>query len=475
MDKIYLGRRWNPRTGRTGRRVTYDLRSHLTLFGTTGCGKGATLEIPNLLRGLRRMSVVSIDPSGQNAAVTAAARRRAGRHVLMLNPFNLHVAGYPDMQDVGFNPLTTLDPAAPAFFEIAASLGDAMISVEGDSQIHFPNSARGLMTWLMMYVRLRDGDRANLGTVRDLLTGDLPATAEDAVAAGHPGLASLAWKYQKESKELEGVISTAETQSRWLLSDVMRASLAKNGVDFGRLKERPTTVFLILPAGRELETHGVWLRLAVTSALNALYARIGGTPTLFMLSEFAQLGKLASITAALGQGRKYGIRLWPVLQNMGQLRDIYGPQNSNTFIANSGCVVSFCAGDGDTAEWMSAFSGEQGVVGMSASADPHAPGGVRINYNEQRERVWAPGKTRELPEFHGLVWQFGKAEPQPVYCPPYWKIGACRRRARPDPYHPQAAGGGLHRRLRRVVRLAAGAALAAAVVVGIAWLRAGIG
>jgi type IV secretion system protein VirD4 len=40
----------------------------------------------------------------------------------------------------------------------------------------------------------------------------------------------------------------------------------------------------------------------------------------FMLSEFAQLGKLGPIETARSQGRKYGVRLWPVLQDIHQLR-----------------------------------------------------------------------------------------------------------------------------------------------------------
>ena len=42
---------------------------------------------------------------------------------------------------------------------------------------------------------------------------------------------------------------------------------------------------------------------------------------------------------------------------------------------------------------------------------------------------------RQLPDFHALVWKAGVSQPQPVYCPPYWDIAACRRVARPDPYH----------------------------------------
>jgi type IV secretion system protein VirD4 len=470
MDKILIGREWNPKSGRIGKPVTYDLRSHLTLIAPTGGGKGACIEIVNNLLGLRHMSQLSIDPSGQNAAVCAAARRRMGHTVLALNPFDLHVGQYPDLQDVGFNPVAMLpDPAAPNFTEEAMSLGDAMISVEGDSQKHFPESARGLLTWLMMFVRLVEGSKGNLGTVRDILTGDLQAAAKAAVATGHPRISSLAYKYTEDlSKELQSVVSTAETQTRWLLSDPMRDSLAKNGIDFGCLKDRYTSCFLILPGGTELENHAVWLRICVVSALNALYRRGGsGVPVLFLLSEFYQLGKLPPIKAAFGQARKYGIRLAPVLQDYGQLITLYGREGAGTFIANSGCVIGLTPGDFDTAEWMSKFSDEHGEIGVNASDDQRAPGGLRVSYTEQRERVWSPGKIRQLPQFHGLVWKFGSSQPQPVFLAPYWTIRACRRLARPDPYQPSSGGG----RRGRLVKRACAVALAlvgAAIIAG--WL-----
>jgi type IV secretion system protein VirD4 len=440
MDSIALGVRWNPETGSTGAAESYDLRSHITMIAPTGSGKGVTIEIPNGLLGLRRMSGLFIDPSGQNAAVCAEARRRMGHETIMLNPFNLHVGRYPDLRDVGFNPLATLDPKSPDFMKELMALGESSISVEGDSQKHFPESARGLMAWLMGLVRLVEGDRANLGTVRDMLTGDLRAAAQAAVATGHPGLKSLAYKYTEEiSRELASVISTAETQTKWLLDIPMRQSLScRNSFDFASLKNRKIFCSLILPAGTELELHGVWLRMVVTCALNALYRSgdAGKVPVLFMLSEFAQLGKVAPIRAAFGQARKYGIRLFPVLQNWGQLVDLYGPSGAWTFIANSGCLIGFNPGmDTETAEFYSKMSDERGAVMANASPDPQAPGGVRAGFGEGSERVWPPGKIRQLPDFHALVWKAGVSQPQPVYCPPHWDIAACRRVARRDPYH----------------------------------------
>ena len=373
MDSLALGVAWTPETGRTGKPVTFDLSSHITLLGPTRCGKGATLEIPNLLLGLHQTSIVSIDPTGQNACVTAEARRKAGSKVLVLNPQGLHVARYPDLQSCGCNPMVAgVEPQSPRFFEEAAAIGEAMIAVEGDSQRHFPESARGLITGLIMWVRLRDGDKAHLGTVLRLLTEaeetddkgkltkGLRYTAAQMVASQHFQIASLASRYIKDgSREIDSIRSTAETATRWLLSTPMREDLAKNGIDWGQLTKTPTTVFVILPA-EDLEFHSVWLKLTVACALNGIYRQAGEgrVLTLFMLAEFFALGHLKPVQAAMGQGAKYGVRLWPVLQDAGQLSTLYGRHGASTFIGNSGCVFAFTPGENDTAEFLSKHSGD---------------------------------------------------------------------------------------------------------------------
>jgi type IV secretion system protein VirD4 len=155
MVKIHLGVEWDPETGSTGAPVEVDLESNFELIAPPGAGKGAALEMFNLLIGLRGVSVVSIDPSGQNAAVCAEARRKAGNDVLCLNPFGLHVGMYPDLESVGCNPLASIDPLSPLFYQACAAIGEALIKLENDAQRHFPESARGLVTGLVMWEVLK--------------------------------------------------------------------------------------------------------------------------------------------------------------------------------------------------------------------------------------------------------------------------------------------------------------------------------
>lgn len=477
---IWLGRKWNIKTGRRGRPVSYRSDRHLTLFGPTGSGKGVSIEIPLLLM-LKGLSVISIDPKGQNAAVTARWRRRVSK-VLMLNPLDLLGLG-----SAGFNPLLGLMRApADRFFEYAASIAEALIKIDSQTQPYFAESARGLVQALLMWeviLARKDKRIPTLRNVRRMMTetnltdpdtgapiAGLRYHAAQMAAYGGPQIASLAGRFTETSREIAAIIGTADTQTRWLLSDAMAADLEKDGVDFATFKDTATTCFVILPA-EMLETHAgsVRLRLVVTSAFLSLYRRAGsgGLRTLFMLSEFAQLGKLDSMASALGQGRGYGVQLFPVLQDINQLRTIYGRDAANTFLGMSGATFGFTPNDPETAEWMSRRSGEVTELGMSASDDRQT--GPRVTYQQRRRRILPASDLFNIPEFHGLVWFAGQSRAQPVYAPPYWKIPALADRFDPDPYHAGSSAG-----IFRGSKLARVALLAGAFLIGGSlWLDAG--
>jgi type IV secretion system protein VirD4 len=237
MVAVYCGNAWNPATGEEGAPVLVDLESNFELIAPPGAGKGAALEIPNLLLGLRGCSVVSIDPSGQNAAVCAEARRRAGNRVVPLNPLGLHVARYPDLASCGCNPVANIDPRDRLFFQHCQAVADALIKIDSKDP-HWTESARGLITGLVMWevvkawrerrAPLLENIRAMLcePEVRDAdgtLRAGLRFHAAEMVTSGYWQIADLAGRYIREgSREIDSIISTARTQTEWLLSEPMR-------------------------------------------------------------------------------------------------------------------------------------------------------------------------------------------------------------------------------------------------------------
>ena len=231
------------------------------LFGPNGTGKGTRFLIPNLLS-INDRSIVVIDPKGELASVTADYRRTIS-DVVMLNPFNVLGLG-----SAGFNPLASLNPKSPNFYDDAAALGEALIKLEGKDP-HWSESAQGLIVALIMWEKLTKGDKANLENVREMLTepdrwesyvgedgkpherliGGLRYTATQMAIDGGYEIASLASRFAgRDTNELASIRSTGDTQTRWLLSKPMRDDLKKPGVDFQEA-ERETDDGLCDPSG----------------------------------------------------------------------------------------------------------------------------------------------------------------------------------------------------------------------------------
>jgi type IV secretion system protein VirD4 len=469
-DSLLLGREWNPETGRLGRPVFSPLRSHFSLIAPPGAGKGVSLEIPNLLLGLRSSSCLSVDPSGQNAAVTAEARRRMGQLVWFLNPYRLHVDRYPDLESAGCNPLWGINPTAPLYYQHCAAVAEALIKIEGKDP-HWSQSARGLIAGLVMWEvakAYRESRDPWLEEVRRMLcepeqrdddgnpTAGLAFHALQMIASGHKAIADLAGRFAKlaekgGNREYESIASTARTQTEWLLSEFMRADLRKRGVDWNQLAERPTTIFVIVPAEfLETQEGSIYLRLVTMSAIRALFARAGRVKVekvLFLMSEFPALGKLAAAEAARSQGRKFSVRQWIVREDIHQLNsaEMYGPHGADSFAGQCEATMMFAPGDYPSAEWASQRAGEHDVI-MPSASQSRGPGlrSVQISYGLQRERRWSPDKILSLAPYHGLVFFQGQGAPVPVYAEPYVdekgriRPQYLRAGARPDPYHSKA-------------------------------------
>ena len=355
---------------------------HLVTLGPNGSGKSRRLLLPNLAR-LSNWSILVVDPKGDLATMTASYRANRGNKIVMLNPFDVLKLG-----SHGFNPVAALDPKSDDFPDDALGLGEALVRVQGQEP-HWSESAQDLIAALVMYSRLTEPGGGSLGHVRAPL--GKPATefrqvVEEMIVAGAnedcEELVVKSGRFREitpDNKELNSILSTALTQTRWLDSRPVKADLVRGDYDFGRMKQEPTTVYLILPA-RRLSTHSTWLRLMIASVLRPLMidTRKPKVPVLFMLDEFAQLGHLPVIENNLAMMRGYGVKLWAVFQDLSQAHAIY-KERWESFLGNAGVLQSFAPQDVVTAEYVSKRTGmsTRAVLsyGLNREAGSSAPGG----------------------------------------------------------------------------------------------------
>ena len=119
------------------------------------------------------------------------------------------------------------------------------------------------------------------------------------------------------------------------------------------------------------------------------------TPTLFLLDEFAALGRLEAVERAMGLMAGYGLQLWPILQDMSQLRALYG-QRAATFVANAGVLQAFGVNDHDTAKWLSQLMGQETTAYETTSHRPGDPPSTSLHLTGRD--LLTPDEVMRLPE-----------------------------------------------------------------------------
>ena len=370
-DEAHLLRsKWNL----TGDTLQYRQDRHILTIGPNGSGKTRRLLFPNLYH-LKNWSVVAIDPKGELFAHTAVERARTpGHKIMLIDPFGVVMATYPELakrfpcEGCGFNPVAALDPESLRFIDDAKSLAVALIKTEDNRDKYWPQAAQALIKGLVMALRIRYGLQASLVALRDVLgqpPAQLAAYVEKIVERLGPEwpaiIASLSEfsNFSAEDKELGAIRRTAKVQTDWLDSPQMRANLEGEAFDFSTLKETPTTVYLVLPP-EFLASHGVWLRMMVASILRPMLRSVTRptVPVLFMLDEFAQLGRMEIIEDNYALMRGYGVKLWTIWQDLNQAKNLYH-ERWESFISNAGIVQTFAPQDMTTRKYLSDLADER--------------------------------------------------------------------------------------------------------------------
>lgn len=343
---------------------------HFITIATSRSGKGRSGVIPNLLTWPG--SALVIDPKGQNAAVTAAARGQGGgrvkkgmgQAVYIVDPFAELKGADVDIPTHRFNPLADIDLSALDVVEQIRNITDALVVPNPKGSDFWDRSAStlisGIIAFVLTHPTLTPAER-NLLAVR-LLLKKLSDKGHRALIQNNNALSGLARAamnmLESAGEDAEGdIIATALSHTDWLDSLAMAKALAASDFSLDVLKARTATVYLVLPP-QYLDQHGRFLRLFVNLALQAVgQGKKQRYPILMVLDEFYALGRMQLVAKAAGQLAGYGVKLWPIVQNLGQIEELY-PDNWETFLGNAGMWQVFAVNDQTTARYLSERLGQ---------------------------------------------------------------------------------------------------------------------
>lgn len=354
-----------------------DDRHMITVAGSRS-GKGVSMIIPNLL--FYRGSMLVIDPKGELASITA--RRRAQglkQQVFVLDPFE-RTADWVRPYKASFNPMAILTLENKNIVEDAGLIADALV-VQSGGDIHWDESAKNFIEGVILHVATSPAykNHRNLITVRNVLMTGATVEHGGKKEDGMDGLniemmantelggiirAAAVDLFEKPQNEMGSVLSSVRRHTSFLGFPAMKDVLERHDFDLSALKTAPegATIYLCLPAGR-MGTCNRWLRLFVNLALEAMEREQTkpSVPVLLCLDEFATLGRMEQVEVAAGQIAGFGCKLWPILQDLGQLQSLY-KDRWQTFMGNAGILQCFGNNDVETLEYISKRLGKTSLM-----------------------------------------------------------------------------------------------------------------
>lgn len=367
---------------------------HTAIFAPTGVGKGVSCVLPFLLT--CPDSCVVVDFKGENARLTAAARRRMGHKVVVLDPFKI-VTPEPDT----FNALQFIDKESPTAIDECRDLAEALVIRTGQEKEPFWNDSAEVwiaamtaaVTWFT------EGEEKSLQTIRSLLTN--PDKMQAAIKmmcesdAWQGMLARLGHQLTHfKDKELGSTLTTTNRFLRFLDTIAISENTRQSSFDPADLLTGKMTVYLILPP-EHMRAQSALLRLWIGSLLRAVVK--GGlqerNKVHFVLDEAASLGHMDALDDAVDKFRGYGVRLQLYYQSLGQLKKCWPEGQDQTLLSNCS-TVWFGINDQQSAEYVSSRLGEETIIvesGGTSSGTTHQAsqqGSGSTSYSTNTSHNW---------------------------------------------------------------------------------------
>jgi len=341
-----------------------DPESHLLTLAPTGAGKGRNAIIPACLSWPG--SMVVIDPKGEATRVTARRRRELGQEVRILDPFGVTTKESDSLNPLDILPLTDMNVEefslqVPSFLHPDF---DGSFSKDPFWDVTSDDLIAGVAGYLLSAEC--EKDQRHLPRLRELFKGDdivyqlaviLDKHGKDLPKAAHQNIASFV---QTEDRCRSGILATAQQHFSILGDPRVVDTMSNTSFDLGGFQSgKPLTIYIVLPPTR-LVTHRILLRTWVSALLSLVKNRVERPeiPTLFVIDEAAQLGRMNSLLESITLLRSYGVRTWTFWQSRRQLTQIYG-QDGGIIMDNCGVIQTFGLTNHEMAASMVTLLGEK--------------------------------------------------------------------------------------------------------------------
>ena len=382
-DGIFLGK------DEYGRFLIDNTPGHAMMVARSGGGKGVAVVIPSLITW--KGSTLVNDIKGENWLYTAAYRKSLGHKVFRFEA----TADGIEKVSCHYNPMVEIRKGTVYEYQDAKNIALAIVSPDRTKDPFFAPSAGVYLTAVILHVLYMVKSRiANLADVYNFITS--PQFTEDQklqqminsehnsdgaedlfyniyndvtilktgeeLPRTHPSVSKIgAEMADRADKERSGIISCAKIDLEAFIVPTIARNTAYSDFRISDLmnSEVPMDLYFVT-APNSVDITAVLLKLFITQILYILTDSMELNKQgeniafkhrlLLLLDELTAIGKVDMLHKAISYIRGWGMKALIIIQDMKQLKEVYGENNS--FLGNMSTTLYYTTNDVDTAKYV---------------------------------------------------------------------------------------------------------------------------
>jgi type IV secretion system protein VirD4 len=403
---------------------------HVLVVAPTRSGKGIGIVIPTLLTWPHAALIHDI--KGENWQLTAGARKRMGHLCLKFDPTDTTGAS------VKYNPLEQVRLRTVHEAEDVQNIVHMIVDPDGRGlNDHWVKTGAALLTGTILHLLYAEPNKTLRGLAGFLSdpSRDLITTINLMLGKEHDADGSMAWRdYQAKptrkhpivAESMREVLSKSENERSGVFSTVLsflslyRDPIVAANTEHSEFKisdlvnhARPVSLYLVVPMASRDRLRPL-MRLILNQIVRTLTTTLdykdgravsaNRHPLLMMLDEFPTLGHLAVLGEALSLVAGYGIRACLVAQDLAQIYQAYGRNQSVTGNCHTTVAFTPAPNNTETAEELSNMIGETSVRHIQRTRSSLS---ISLSEPETRRPLMTPDEVLRMPTNEVLIFTRG--------------------------------------------------------------------
>lgn len=336
------------------------------IVGSSGSGKGQSFVIPNLLNNKEETLVVT-DPKGELFEQTAGIKRAQGYQVFQIDFINFDQDGY-NLLDYVFN-----DQDAQS-----VSVTIAKNSTKDGKEDFFMERAQKMLAGLIVYCKAEILG-ASMQDVLDAFNEKVAPDEEtfrewvdEDLGKGHPAYELLKGLTTLGGNTRASVTSSFASQVSIFTLKKISEMTRKSDFNFRAFQEQKSILYVKLPMDENPFTAltSVFFDQLISQFYKMADENRGKLriPTIFLLDEFANIGKIEKYGRVLATCRGLGLSMNTIVQDNGQIESIYGKEMARSILSNHDTLLFLRSKDMETIKYFSQLAGETTAKVQTASS-----------------------------------------------------------------------------------------------------------